>query len=348
MHSRRSLVSVLITAVTLIALSSAADATYYAVTAKNRQFCCTNPAAFLYGQPGKKSGNQPTVKGLVTQMGTGTPSIKVGKSQVVNFFTKFSWYVGGMTPPAAGFKYIKGTASAVNGTGTLKKSGAYGNFSFCPKAKGPGVGACANPALATPVYFNGRIAVKQGPHKFGGTLQILAGKGGVGGSKDTVWRWIGPSSMYPAAKVKLPIHSDVVGAMTPAKQRTDPADTKLLTHTAASKVVTFKSFPSAMLWENGAGPFTTGKLYLQATMGGTPSARSVVISGYDKRSPMGAGNIQLVSGILFNVYKNSKPGSVPIAWKLNVNLPEPSPSLGLAAGALGLLLVGLFGGRRWR
>ena len=243
MCSRRSVIS-LLTIAFLVGLAGEVHAANFAVTSKNRLFCCTNPPVFIAGQPGKKlqkngmgsftgSGYQPAVGPYPVTQGAGaTPSIKVGKGEVVNFYSMFSWVKGGMTSPPPGFKYIKGTASVANGTGTLKKSGGYGTFSFCPKAKGPGVGACTHPKHATPASFNGRIFVKAGPNKFGGTLQILAGPGGLGGSKNKVWRWGGPYSMYPALLLDLSRNSSPVGAMTPAKAKTvDDLVTRIVTHT---------------------------------------------------------------------------------------------------------------------
>jgi hypothetical protein len=88
---------------------------------------------------------------------------------------------------------------------------------------------------------------------------------------------------------------------------------------------------------NGAGPFTTGTVYVGVTANGTPATRQVTISGYDKRTAMGAGNIQLVSGLLFNTFGSVRAGSFPIGWR--IRLPEPSPSLGLVAGTVALLLL---------
>lgn len=356
------MISILITAL-LVAFAGAARASNFTLTAKNHHFCCTNPPFFLAGQPGhaKKlnsmgsstgSGYQAQVGPNPVTVGTGAnPSIKIGMSEAVKLFTVFDWEKGGKTPPPAGFKYIMGTASFVNGAGTLKKGGGNTGFgtamtiSFCPKAKGPGKLACTAPSKATPASFNGRIAVKPGPNKFGGTMQILGGSGLIGGSRNTIWRWIGPSSNYPAAIVKFKLYSSPIGAMTIGKVRVvSGLKTKLVTHTVGSMLAQLAYFTNAMLSNNGAGPFTTGNVTLQVTKNGTPPQRTVMLYGYDKRTPMGAGNVQLVSGEIFNTYNNIKSGTFPIG--IRVRLPEPSPSLGLAAGALGLLLLaGVAGGR---
>src|SRR5262249_5807073 len=241
MRSRGSVISILITAL-LVAFAGAARASNFTLTAKNHHFCCTNPPFFLAGQPGRAkkvhslgsstgSGYQAQVGPNPVTVGTGAnPSIKIGMSEAVKLFTVFDWEKGGKTPPPAGFKYIMGTASFVNGAGTLKKGGGNTGFgtamtiSFCPKAKGPGKLACTAPSKATPASFNGRIAVKPGPNKFGGTMQILGGSGLIGGSRNTIWRWIGPSSNYPAASVKFKLYTSPVGAVAIGNGRSGSED----------------------------------------------------------------------------------------------------------------------------
>ena len=327
------------------------------MTSKNRLFCCTNPPVFIAGQPGKKlqkngmgsftgSGFQPAVGPYPVTQGAGGHAVDQGRQgRSGQLLFDVSWVKGGMTSPPPGFKYIKGIASFENGAGTLKKGGGFGNFSFCPKAKGPGVGACTNAGNATPASFNGRIYAKQGPNKFGGTLQILAGAGGVGGSKNKIWRWVAPYSMYPALILDFNLISSPVGAMTPAKlKQITNLVTMIVTHTPGSMLLTVKNDTDAILSANGAGPFTTGTVYVGVTANGTPATRQVTLTGYDKRTAMGAGNVQLVSGLLFNTFQNIKNGSFATGWR--VNLPEPSPGLGLAAGAVALFLLKGLGKRR--
>ena len=109
------------------------------------------------------------------------------------------------------------------------------------------------------------------------------------------------------------------------------------------------SYPNQALFEAGAGPFTTGMVTLQITMQLGLPVRSVMLAGYDNRTPGGLGNIQLVSGLLANGFNGQYPGGTPIGWKMRISvIPEPGTSLGLAAGALGLLLIGLLHERRSR
>ena len=158
MQFRRIAVPVLFGA-WLVSIAPAAQAVFYTVSASNKNFCCTTGGTIAF--------NPHTVKGIATgAVGTKYGPLHFNKSEAVYFMNFMSWWsnfpaMGTMLPPP-GFKYIIGNNSVVNQAGTLKSGGGYGNFEFCPKAKGPGPGACSDPALATPVGFNGRIAVKAG------------------------------------------------------------------------------------------------------------------------------------------------------------------------------------------
>jgi hypothetical protein len=71
-----------------------------------------------------------------------------------------------------------------------------------------------------------------------------------------------------------------------------------------------------------------------------------MFTGYDNRTPMGVGNIQLVSGVLTNYYRGPAFSSV-YGWQMRIQvIPEPASSLGFAAGALGLLWIGARRSRR--
>jgi len=338
---RGLLIPVLIGAL-LAGFAATAGAETYGVTTANKYFCCTNPGNIVV--------NAHTATGLAT----GSPATPYGplhfdKSQVayfMNFMSRWSDYPAhGTTGAPPGFKYIIGVNSWVNTSGTIMSGGGYGSFEFCPKAKGPGPGACSDPALATPTGFNGRISVKAGAKQFGGTMQLVKGIGGKGGAFSDIWRWIGGSMTYPAAVVYNKLYLNPVGG-APAQVTDITAASALITHTAGSGTSAIASFPSVMLFENGAGPFTTGTVYVGATQNGTPPMRTVSIMGANNRTAMGGGNLQLVSGLLFNSYNVSKSGSFPIGYSLDMTLPEPSANLGLAAGSVALLLIGLVAARR--
>ena len=112
--------------------------------------------------------------------GSSTPAIKIGMGRAAHAYSMHTQHF-----PMPSWKTVRGTFSVSNAAGTLQKGGGNaGSFSFCPKAKGPGPGACTKASKAT-LPFNGRIKVTPGKNHFGGTLQILAGPGGLGGSKSS-------------------------------------------------------------------------------------------------------------------------------------------------------------------
>ena len=146
-------------------------------------------------------------------------------------------------------------------------------------------------------------------------------------------------SMLPAESRHDLVVLSPIGAMTPGNSKectpsrpTDPTQPDMIYRVGG------------VFLENGAGLFTTGMVTLQATMQAGLPVRSVKLTGYDNRTAMGVGNIQLVSGLLLNrrsVYGGSAQATA-LGWKMRIQvIPEPAPSLGFAAGALALLLVGL-------
>jgi len=334
-------VMLLVSSALLVVLASGAQAVNYSVTTTNKNFCCTDPAA-----------NPPTTPYLIIMsqvvqskavsgaVASNLGSIKVGKSELVNRMTAFNLYSYKGSPPAPpNYKYLKVNNSVVNGAGTLKKSGGYGNFEFCPKSKGPGPGACAFASKAS-VGFNGRIAVKAGANKFGGTLQLLKGAGGIGGSFVNLWKWYGGPMTYPALHATNIARSDNVGG----------APAALVTTLAMGQVylpgmVPYGAPVTVKNYFNGAGPWTTGTVYVGVTANKSPATRTVTQMGANNRTAMGIGNLQVVSGNLANAPGIPQARFV-LGWHLS--LPEPSPSLGLAAGSLALLALGLAGSARRR
>jgi hypothetical protein len=326
----------------LVSLAAAAQAAFYSVSASNKSFCCTT------------GGTLAVIPHTVMGIATGAPATQYGpvhfdKSEAVDFMKLTSWWSNfpamGTKLPPPGFKYIVGVQSVVNTAGTLKSGGGYGSFEFCPKAKGPGPGACSDPDNATPMGFNGRIAVKAGAKKFGGTLGLAKGIGGKGGPQARLWRWLGGAMSYPAAIVSQKLLSTVVGR-DPAEQAEGTVKTKIFGHTAKSMTYPIASYPSGMIWENGAGPFTTGTVYVGAFGNGTYQLRTISIMGVNNRTALGGGNLQVVSGVLFNRYNTQRTSPFPLVWQLDITLPEPSANLGLVAGSMALLLIGRIATRR--
>jgi len=100
-----------------------------------------------------------------------------------------------------------------------------------------------------------------------------------------------------------------------------------------------------MLSVRGAGPWGTGYQLISLTMYANPPTQTVGVTGYDKRNASGVGNLQLVSGILYNG-KGKAPGSNTRAAVLTLQLPEPGTAQGVAVAALALALIGWTRSRR--
>ena len=339
MRSRRLALCALVTAA-LVAVAGTATASVYEISVKNRNFCCTNPPVFIAGVPQDKAGYH-TIVATASQTGAAPQLIHIGMGHAAQFYSLLVYSPYGYWPPF-------GTLSFSNGAGTLAKSGGNAApFSFCPKNIGlPAPGVCTHPANATPASqgFNGRVKVTPGKNKFGGTLQILAGPGGIGGARFYIYRLLGGQmDMLPAALVHGGFDFEPIGAMTPGYAVTLPIPVM----TGFPPDFNTMSYPNQKLWLQGAGPFTTGMLTLQITMQAGLPVRSVKLAGYDNRTPGGLGKIQLVSGTLANSFNGALPGGTPIGWKMQISvIPEPGPDLALAAGALGLALVGFLHERR--
>jgi hypothetical protein len=94
-------------------------------------------------------------------------------------------------------------------------------------------------------------------------------------------------------------------------------------------------------------PWTTGMVEVTAT--GGPQSTMLARSGYDNRTPAGAGSIQLVSPALTrwkNLYSDYYTGSIA-TLKLRL-VPEPEGWLMLVAGICALALLCSVNGQRGR
>ena len=310
------------------------------MSSSHRWFCCTGPGAsnkFLLGAPILKGGYFFNT-GTVSVTGTSPASIMVPQSAI-----------GVMTGavlnpfPAPSVKSVTSMFSHFIASGTLGASGGVGSFSFCPSA----VFGCTAPSQASPSPRNGRMYVKQrttGPgagNKFGGVMQLLGGPNNGG----RVWRY--PN--YPSLnfQVLLYINQKLSGGGAPsAGFKAQNATGTTFTGTPATPSGLPPNGPNTFQASTrGVGPWTTGYVLLHITKNFNPPTLSVAVSGFDTRTPMGQGNIQLVSGAVHNSFGKA-PATRPQAQVLT--LPEPTSGLGLVAGALALVLFGLFGTRRYR
>lgn len=321
----------------LVSVAATVEAAPFPMSGSHRHFCCTNPG-LIGGAPLRPPMGYIFGSGTVSVMGAAPQTIVVPPS-LIGSVTTFI-----LNPhPNPKFKSVSLHFDVTNGPGSLAKNKGAGTFSFCPRSVGPGKGACTAPNYASPSPRNGRFYFKAGPNKFGGTMQML---GGVFG-KNTAYPYTGaPSSTInyfyapfsPIGGPSVPNYSIFSG--------------KSFTVTAGGA----KNGPRYLVQSVVGFPWTTGYMLLSISKNANPPTQTVAISGYDKRTLptskclgySGCGNIQFVSGQLFNSFAAVNPGTNPRGAVLTMTLPEPGTSLGMASGLLMLTLLGLIRARRRR
>ena len=336
----RPLIQSLLVAVFVIGFASMASAQTRASISKLRSWCCTTPNIFASGNPASMLGNN-TFSPFLETGGVAPQSIMIDYAEVHNLSTPQSWCnYGACTAPAIpGFKFVKGFTGLKNPAATLAANGGPSTtVDYC--FNGPGV--CSPPATsAGTAIMNGRLIVRPGPNKFGGAMSIIS---------DTVptffARWVNSAqTASPWSRNNLNVTQQAIGNAVTWIRLTQPGPKTLLSGPNSTVI---GSTPNAYLQMNGGGPFQTGTFSLSITMGFNPQlgpTLAINLKGYDNRTASGAGHIQVVSGQFFN----GRAGSFGANGSgVRLNLPEPGPSAGLAVGAVALLLVGLFGGRRRR
>lgn len=247
-------------------------------------------------------------------------------------------------------------------------------WSFCPAAIGPGTPGsqgCAAPSSAgitvttslggTTIshtgYRNGRILRKAGPNKFGGTMSLLGGN--LTHLKRNLISPLIPVYLVGSNIIKNTPIGGAIGTKNGVGFVSNTTTTWPLYVGPLTKVHTpgsgYYYFPTATYVPNpavmqfvGAGPWGTGYVNIQITQNQQPplTKLSWALTGYDNRNASGVGNLQLVSGVMYNGL-NVK-GSVTLGNALTLTLPEPAPALGVAAGAFALAGLGWLRVRRQR
>jgi len=204
----------------------------------------------------------------------------------------------GSLPPYPGISYTKTFAHLSNATGIFGSGMGPGSFSF------------------TPILGAGRtgVVVAAGKNQFGGVMQLIGEFGTkVAGSTSGGGKWKGEFETWGFTVVGAPYAqtAKISGSIT----FTSPS----LVYKSMAIVTGF--------------PWTTGTVSVVATGGfGFPTA--LVRNGYDNRTDMGGGTIQMVAPRLTHWSGGAHWGDVAI---LNVKfVPEPKGWLMLVAG-LGFL-----------
>ena len=330
----------LLAALLVLGFAGMANAQTRATISKMRQWCCTTPNVFAAGNPASMLGNQ--TKSIFVETGGAAPqSIMLDYAEVNSLSSPQSWCnYGACTAPAIpGFKFVKGAAIGKNPAATFSASGGpLTTVDYC--FNGPGV--CSPPATsAGTAIMNGRMTVKPGANKYGGAMSIITDT-----VPTSIGRWQNTAMTgSPWERVYVNVTQAGIGNAATWIRLTQPGPRTLL---SGPNSTVLGSTPNAYLQMNGGGPFQTGTFTVSITMGFNPQlgpTLAVNLKGYDNRTASGAGHIQVVSGQFFNGRAGAFGAN---AQGHRLNLPEPGPSLGLAAGAVALLLVGLFGGRRRR
>ena len=265
--------------VLVIGFAGTASAQTRATISKMRQWCCTTPSAFIAGNPAVAAGYQ-TKFPFVETGGGPTPTIMVDYGEVNSFSIPRSWCnYGACTFPAIpGFKYIKGAQTAMNPSATFSVGGGpTTTVDYC--FNGPGV--CSPPATSGgTAIMNGRMTVKPGANKFGGTMSQI-----IDTIPTSLARWLNtamtgsPWSRAEGGATQMGIGNAVVWI-----RLENPGPRQLISGPASTVL---QSTPNAYLQMNGAGPFQTGSFNISITMNFNPQlgpTLAINLKGYDNRT----------------------------------------------------------------
>jgi hypothetical protein len=206
----------------------------------------------------------------------------------------------GSLPPYPRASYTLTTASLRNATGHFAAGAGPGSFSFFPKPANGGT----------------RVRVTAGPKQFGGVMRLIGRFGTRNAGSTPAGAWYG---IFPDWGL------NVVGesyASMGTVQGTLFFESPTSTFTSSAVITGF--------------PWTTGRASVSAAEAYRFPTR-LVRSGYDNRTPAGAGTIQMVSPRLTRWAAGSHWGDIAV---LRLKFaPEPGSWLLLAAGAAALGLL---------
>jgi hypothetical protein len=204
----------------------------------------------------------------------------------------------GVLPPYPGISSSATTATLTNGAGSFAPGGGPGSFSYIP---GRGIGGTA-------------VTVTQGAKQFGGVMRLFGGLRVLAVASNRIDSF--PQWPITIAGGSYATRITVLGIYYSPPQ-TPMAGTGLGYATAF--------------------PWTTGRVVVRAHGDSPPFFPTYVTrQGYDHRTPMGAGTIQLVTPMLTHWTGGKHQGHVGVLRLQFV--PEPLDWLLLAAGA-GVLVV---------
>jgi len=254
-------------------------------------------------------------------------------------------------------------------TATLAPGAGPGSFTWCPgdPACVAGGGMLSTDPPQGAGARNGRIVYRAGASHFGGTMQLLlSGRGMMSfvfqagtpaligqipfasdaGTQHTGGPYAFVAKQYQARGILTVLFSPPPpgGLITqPGPQCCGGTGSPFTPFYFPTVITTPMGFKAGQFTTHTGFPFTTGTIFAQQTMG-TGADELFTQMGSDLRTPLGAGNITLVSGGL--TLRHYTTASTPQAsfGRVRMTLAAPIPSLSpaafAAAGALVLVAAG--------
>jgi hypothetical protein len=228
------------------------------------------------------------------------------------------------------------TFSSSHAAAGLAAGAGPGSFAFCPPVGNPANPTCTNPAQAT-AGFNGLIQYTGGANQFGGTIQLVRHQAG------SVSRRIatGPSQFSHTPRTRTSSFPPGAGmSFTTINVRAPGVITQSPVLGPSGQIQTPGFYvgpgPTPPTGFETGQPLTTGQVILRDSV---PSAFSFTLTGYDNRTPAGVGTIQLVAGSYIQNPQGNPAQAFPRQMTMTLSMPEPTGYVGLAAGALAIVLV---------
>lgn len=303
---------------------------------------------------GVPNGNVPGA-GVVSATGSAPATLTVPPGRFGGSFSA--------TVPLTGITLIQitstFTAMGPQFTGMFAPGGGPGTFTWCPG--NPACPATGPPAGGT---RNGRVIYQAGMNQFGGTMQMVLGNGGIlsvlyqlspfqalhnafGGGGGTQ----APGGPYATTDTDFlpggPVTQPLV-APTPNGLITQAGPQVTTGGLWTSCPGTGPNLPTCtvgagtplmgpdQLNTNTGFPWTTGVVIAQQTTG-TAGVDLFTATGSDARTPLGSGNITLVTGGV--TLRNVGGGQTSFATfeRVTMNLPEPGAT---ALAGAGIALLG--------
>jgi hypothetical protein len=346
----------------VLASAGTASADAFAMSSVIRNYCCDdwtdkdhpttpipNPGGGAFGFKGGQIIQDATVNRTVDQNLLGAVPFDVAFPQSI-VGTTFG--VAGFPHPNPLFDVLTLDVEIQNEAATLSAGGGPGAMEFCPFDVGPAASACPNPALAVSgpsgTFFHGRIAITPDPagSQFGGAMSWLGG--GLNGVINSRNAPGAAATEFTAAHFAAPF--SVIGKGTTSLGLMGfgpiPGDGTVY---STSMHYTMATPPTPIRIDVGDGRasghiWTTGMVTVSQTAGNNvPPFQAVTLTGSDTRETTGpdagSGGLTLVSGNLYADF--DAPRSQTRGTVIEMQLPEPTLGLSVAAGAICLVLAGV-------